>query len=67
MHGLLSRFFGCPVAVARSKAGLKARTPEPMRTIDPMQYEKPESRAWLESLAPEEREAARLALRGKVA
>jgi hypothetical protein len=39
---------------------------EPIHTFTMMDREKPETKAWLESLPPEEREQARRALKGRV-
>jgi hypothetical protein len=55
------------LAMARSKAGLKPRVGPVVHAFTVVDRESPETREWLESLAPDEREEARKALRGKVA
>jgi len=55
------------LAMARSKAGLKPKVGPVVHTFTVEDREKPEVREWLESLAPEERDEAKRALRGRVA
>lgn len=55
------------LSMARVKAGMGPRCEQVIhRTTAEELREKPETREWLESLAPEEREEARRALRGRV-
>jgi hypothetical protein len=54
------------LARARVKAGLKPKVGEVIHAFTAADRERPETRKWLESLPPDQREQARLALKGKV-
>jgi hypothetical protein len=54
------------LARARVKAGLKPKVGEVIHAFTVADRERPETKAWLETLEPEEREQARLALKGRV-
>jgi len=55
------------MARARGKAKLPpSKGGEPIHTFSALDRERPETRKWLESLPPDQRELARLALKGRV-
>ena len=54
------------LSMARTKAGLKPKVGPVIHAFTVADRERPETKAWLESLTPDQREQARLALKGRV-
>jgi hypothetical protein len=54
------------LSMARTKAGLKPKVGPVIHAFSAVDRERPETKAWLETLEPEERELARRALKGRI-